>query len=313
MEFPGAMRIGNKIKKKFARQRVKLKLSHLAIPIELRSSTIPLSTNKKVTTKRRHFPLISACAMTIHKSKGGTFSHVVYEYDKKHSQQLLYVSLSRITDINNLYIVTKENNPKKFRFYHGRRKATSTLPMLQEFQQLPTNTLRTKANLILDFIDNCKGISMLTLNFQSLINHGTDLTDSVTQKSNILLLSKSWMDKDRQVGILNFNCFAQFKRGEKCATEVAIYHNIGDTANVLTPKMTLSISRTEDICAQTNAVEDACSAICKMENGVEVVLVVVYISPNKKIEDIMIFIRQVLMEYNETVAQMIGHSRDKLP
>ena len=47
MEFPDAQRIGQKIRKKFARQRMINKLSHLAVLIELRTSNIPLTTNKK--------------------------------------------------------------------------------------------------------------------------------------------------------------------------------------------------------------------------------------------------------------------------
>lgn len=88
MEFPDAQKIGKKVRQKYARLRHKYKLGPFAVPIELRKSNIPLSTNKKVTANRKHFPVIPACAMTIHKSQGGTFLQVVYEYDRTHSQQL---------------------------------------------------------------------------------------------------------------------------------------------------------------------------------------------------------------------------------
>ncbi|XP_044578936.1 ATP-dependent DNA helicase pfh1-like [Cotesia glomerata] len=41
-----------------------------AVPIVRRTSSIPLNNNKTIVGKRNHFPLISGCAMTIHKSQG---------------------------------------------------------------------------------------------------------------------------------------------------------------------------------------------------------------------------------------------------
>ncbi|GFQ93259.1 ATP-dependent DNA helicase [Trichonephila clavata] len=67
---------------------------------------------------RNHFPLVSGCAMTIHKSQSGTFNDVVYEYQRTHSQPLLYVALSRVTSIEGLYMVSKDNDKK---CYHGRK------------------------------------------------------------------------------------------------------------------------------------------------------------------------------------------------
>ncbi|GFQ75192.1 ATP-dependent DNA helicase [Trichonephila clavata] len=56
--------------------------------------------------------------MTIHKSQGGTFNEVVYEYQRTHSILLLYVALSRVTSIEGMYIVPKDNDN---RFHHGRK------------------------------------------------------------------------------------------------------------------------------------------------------------------------------------------------
>ncbi|GFV14888.1 hypothetical protein TNCV_1045651 [Trichonephila clavipes] len=46
--------------------------------------------------------------MTIHKSQGGTYDAIVYEYDRKHPRELVYVALSRVTKIEGLFMVTKE-------------------------------------------------------------------------------------------------------------------------------------------------------------------------------------------------------------
>ena len=40
-----------------------------AVPIVRRTSSISLNNNKTIVGKRNHFPLISGCAMTIHKSR----------------------------------------------------------------------------------------------------------------------------------------------------------------------------------------------------------------------------------------------------
>ena len=48
-----------------------------AVPITLHTPSIPLNNNKTIIAKQKHFPLISALAMTIHKSQGGTFDAVV--------------------------------------------------------------------------------------------------------------------------------------------------------------------------------------------------------------------------------------------
>ena len=64
-------------------------------------------------------PVVCACATTIHKSQGSTYAEVVYEYDKRHAQSLLYVALSRVTDLHGLFIITK--NDEDLTFYHGRK------------------------------------------------------------------------------------------------------------------------------------------------------------------------------------------------
>ncbi|CAD6220905.1 GSCOCG00011595001-RA-CDS [Cotesia congregata] len=99
LEFPGSPKIGEKLRRKAAASIQKNNLHPLAVPIDRRTSSIPLVPNKTVIVKRNHFPLVSACAMTIHKSQGATFGEIVYEYDKSHAQQLLYVALSRVTSI----------------------------------------------------------------------------------------------------------------------------------------------------------------------------------------------------------------------
>jgi len=125
----------------------------------------------------------------IHKSQGGTFDQVVYEYHKGHPQELVYVALFHVTSIAGLYI-TFENDETKFKFYYYRVQAKSIEKILNEFQRLSLNTLQNRAKTIIDFIRNKKGVSIITFNVQSLKSHSLDLTDAVSQKANVLLLSE---------------------------------------------------------------------------------------------------------------------------
>ena len=109
--FPNPEKIGRKIRSKVLGYISNHNITSNAVPIAGRSCAIPFNNNKNINAKRNHFPVVSACAITIHKSQGASFDEVVYEYEKTHSQQLVYVALSRATRVEGLYIVTE--NPIK--------------------------------------------------------------------------------------------------------------------------------------------------------------------------------------------------------
>ncbi|CAG5038633.1 unnamed protein product [Parnassius apollo] len=95
LEFCGSDKVGRKKRQKAAALAVQNRVGNLAVPIELRTANISLTSDRKCIAKRKHFPLTSALALTIHKSQGGTFDEIVYEYSKAHSQELVYVALSQ--------------------------------------------------------------------------------------------------------------------------------------------------------------------------------------------------------------------------
>ncbi|GFQ85775.1 ATP-dependent DNA helicase [Trichonephila clavata] len=104
----------------------------------MQNITIAMNNNKTINANRNNFHLVSGCTTTTHKSQGGTFDEVVYEYQRIHSLPLLYVALSRVTSIEGLYIVPKDNDN---RFYHGRKTDTSIISLQDEFRRLSLNTL----------------------------------------------------------------------------------------------------------------------------------------------------------------------------
>jgi len=99
-------------------------ISRTAVPISRRSLAMNLNQSKTICVKHSHIPVVYACATTIHKSQRITYADVVYEYDKRHAESLLYVPLSRVTDLHGLFVITK--NGDDLTFYHGRETSDST-------------------------------------------------------------------------------------------------------------------------------------------------------------------------------------------
>ncbi|GFX96796.1 uncharacterized protein TNCV_1648311 [Trichonephila clavipes] len=184
----------------------------MAVPVVLRFSNIPLINNKTIFVKRTHVPL----ATTIHKSQGNTYSEIVYEYDRRHSQSLLCVALSRVTNIEGLYITTKNNDKT---FYHCRRRSSSTIDLQEEFKRLSLKKLQTIHKDWINFITNRQGLSIFTFNCQSLTAHAVDLQDSVIRNSNILVLSETWLNNESDIFIPNLNCIV-YKRPSTRAEEL---------------------------------------------------------------------------------------------
>nr|XP_050022670.1 uncharacterized protein LOC126516594 [Dermacentor andersoni] len=108
------------------------------IPIERRTVTCVIDKKTKVSVRRCQLPVVQASAITIHKSQGGTYDEVVYSYAKNHPQKLVYVALSRATDINGLYLTNVDND---FTFYHG--KANPDRKLADEFRRLQSHKLDT--------------------------------------------------------------------------------------------------------------------------------------------------------------------------
>lgn len=89
-----------------------------------------------ILIKQSHFPFISGISMTTHKSQGGAYENIVYEYEKTHTEQLLYVPLSKVTKTEKLYILSKY---KDSIFYHGRKEPADILLLKLEFKRLSLN------------------------------------------------------------------------------------------------------------------------------------------------------------------------------
>ena len=156
--------VGLKARRKAIHHITKKNIPKDLVPIERRNANIYFNKNRTLSLKRNHFPIVSACSMTIYKAQGGTYEEIVYMYDKRQEQQLVYVALSRVRSINGLFIVTKTNEAN---FYHGRRISSTSQDLINEFKRLKNNSLITIQEEFLNCISNNNVYSFITYNCQS--------------------------------------------------------------------------------------------------------------------------------------------------
>lgn len=299
IKFSGNPRIGQNARKLAAKYMQNKNIPGELVPIARRTSSIYLNNNRTIVAKRNHFPLTPACAMTIHKSQGGTFDVIVYTYEKGHAQQLVYVALSRVTSIEGLFIVSPTDEHV---FYHGLKNAVSTISLRNEFLRLTTNSLRTCQENIYDFINN--KISFFTFNCQSLRAHCNDFSDEITQNCTLLMLSETWLDDNEQIDIPNFYCCVQFKRPQKRAAGVAIYKH-RTSSQVVTPIMDVTYRQATGLGVELQDIGDICAAVCELPNSRTFLSVVVYISPNQPVPKIIDFIQFVLLPFTESGSALL--------
>ncbi|XP_058821105.1 uncharacterized protein LOC131683287 [Topomyia yanbarensis] len=266
-------------------------------PISRRSANIKLSSSIKC--KRIQFPIVSASPLTVHNSLGGTFSEIVYDYDKSQDQQLVYVGLSRVTSLDGLYLT---NSANAFMFHHARgSKSPKMLELRSELQRLDNHRLRTLAEQIMDVMQNSGcACTLMTMNVQSLQAHSLDIaTDRILTNVDVLALSETWLDNGTFVEIVGFKRIIQSKRVGARAAGIAIYQK--DTIPTIAIPHTidkLSASYDEQL-GLADDVGDICAAeIIVMD--IRTLLISVYISPDSTTKQRKYFLTRNLMMYTRT-------------
>jgi hypothetical protein len=167
------------------------------VPIERRSCNI--NVTRLVRCKRRQFPIVPARALTIHKSQGGTFQQIVYQYSREHKQQLVYVAMSRVTSLEGLYLTDASED---HRFYHARGTTTPSVKETRdEYLRLTNHRLDTATNRIPRLLDTAGqppgACIVANLNAQSLRVHAEDIsTDAQLTRSDILIVTETWMVRE---------------------------------------------------------------------------------------------------------------------
>lgn len=136
------------------------------VPIEKRTVTTTLT----ITCRRTQFPVVQASAITIHKSQGGTYTGVVYDYLKLHPQKLVYVALSRASSIDGLYITNADND---FTFYHGAGNPDRAL--CDELNRLKHHGLDIIVQHCFAVLGQPQRFAICSLNVRSLAAHRHDV------------------------------------------------------------------------------------------------------------------------------------------
>ncbi|GFV05426.1 ATP-dependent DNA helicase [Trichonephila clavipes] len=122
-----------------------------------------------------------------------------------------------------------------------------------------------------------------------------------------------WAIYESDISIPNFNCIVKYKRPNTRAGGVAIYQNSSDAVNIITPSMECSVSQSDIYGTIQSSVGDLCLAECVIENGQKIIIVAVYITPNKKLDDIIEFLHRSLLPYISRGSALLNKNYDKIP
>lgn len=279
-------------------------------PIQVRSANITLGGSVKC--KRNQFPLAEACAITIHKSQGGTFNQVVVEYDKSQLNQLVYVALSRVTDIEGLFLTNPKND---FKFYHAQGSlAPSVKEVRDEYLRLNQHPLPTLSSKVKTFLQSAEvdlsAIIVCTINAQSLVAHHNDIeSDKILTKSDILAITETWMNTNSPVVIDGFelvtssnNSLAQSSsycqevvEPRRIAGGVAIYRKL--SSSVRCNRIDMHTHGEWQI--DDSGTGDASIVVVCIENEQRFLLATVYIHPGKSKAEIENFLLATFQRYTE--------------
>ncbi len=271
------------------------------VPKKPRSATITLE-NKRIKCKCKQFPLIAACALTVHKSQESTFEKVVYEYSHRHQQMLIYVALSRATSLEGTYI-TNANN--LFRFFHHEEQPN--VEVRREFERLQsTRRLITIGERVQRFViealtSSPGALVLFTFNVQSLRAHKRHLeADFVLPRCKVMALSETWVNDDQELTVHGFNTVSRFKRTTKRAGGVAILES-KEYSGVLAANRHELFKFDKIAIRRVATADDGIGDICAADiliNGQKALLVCVYISPGTPLRDIETFFEMNFWAYS---------------
>lgn len=128
-------------------------------------------------------------------------------------------------------------------------------------------------------------------------------------------MSETWLSNEERVDVENFNCVSQYRRPSiKRGGGVGIYHNVSDSQHAVTVCDDAYLRRNSQYVSEAKSAHgDICAARCTLPNGKQIVMVTVYISVNKKVEDIMDFLLEALLAYTEGGSKLLKKRYHELP
>lgn len=298
LEFANLL-IGTKAKTKCLTQVLSQPndLSTSWVPLRQKFVSIPLSDNVKC--KRKQFPLVPARAITIHKSQGGTFKEIVYNYSTDQPQPLVYVAMSRVTSIDGLYIVTEKNT--KLSFEHGKRKMCNSptiREIREEFKRLNLHTLPTVTKAAENFCNSTTALQtlLISLPVHCLNSYYKDIeTDPIIMECEYLALSETGMfNDDESIEISNYECIARthYRSDSEANSGVAIYKRVS-------PNLSKHVNVTLDLFdTNINTLGDIClTKITNNEDNFTFILGCIYVHSDTTVNSTCTLLRHALSPY----------------
>lgn len=177
------------------------------VPIQKVAREIQMAKDTRFQVYRTQFPLAAAEALTIHKSQGSTMESVCVNMERKLSRELLYVALSRVTKLSNLYIIgtfkppakPKEDDPTIAEI----KRLKTTMPL-----KLSYNSLESKSGLVVGYH-----------NVVSFFKYRTHIVnDQWYSRCDVLILSETQTTEKSQPTLPGFNLIFRsddFERPQK--------------------------------------------------------------------------------------------------
>lgn len=178
--------------------------------VPIKKTTIECySGDENVRVFREQFPLVPAEAMTIHKSQGQTYESVCVSLSSgRATRQLWYVALSRVTKLENLYIIGKfkQPNPPK-----------DTDPVRIELKELKENK---QLNLCFNTLQKPTGKIIGYHNVRSFLKYEKHIqNDSWYSKCDILIFAETQTISTDRPALHEFKLIDRFdefrKRGPR--------------------------------------------------------------------------------------------------
>lgn len=270
-----------------------LKIGTNCTPIARRSAPINLGSTR-IKVKRTQFPIVAANALTVHKSQGGTYDKVVFEYSKNLQTSLVYVGLSRATTLSGLYLTNEQNE----HIFHHCSENANYAELKTEFKRLENVSLNTVLDKAINFFEtDIDKLNFCYMNVQSLYSHNSDIVrDDAIQNSDILALSETWLDDEKNdVPIEGYKCITRYKRSAIRAGGVAIYES---------NKSTLLQCHRVDFDELHSVKGDVCCARMLTSNKIQFCVVTIYASCGTSLVDLEKLFDVALWRFNKNMKHL---------
>jgi hypothetical protein len=197
LEFEETL-VGQKVRARFSALMNNRNFPASWTPVEPISTTIKRRKNSNLQVLRKQFPLVPAEALTIHKSQGQTYPHVVVHLKGRLTRQLLYVACSRATCLEGLYLIGTFKSPSPIALDD---------PLTIELKRQSEFTITPRFSFL---HQDEEGMQIIYHNVQSFRKHWKQVAhDKCFTASDVVLLGETWTVHSDVISIPDFQTVCQ--------------------------------------------------------------------------------------------------------